>query len=122
MSAAGGTWGREPSSGRWVRARPVVLAGCASSLPALQSSHNGPIVPSRQAVWRRFLGHPYPPPPNRGQINPLEDRPGEGPQGATLPIPPFGDSRLWEVTFHPRVPSNRLTPETGVSHWGGSST
>lgn len=28
-----------------------------------RSSHNGPIVPSSQAVWRRFLGHPYPPKP-----------------------------------------------------------
>lgn len=58
MSVAGSTWGESRrAGGLWVRSRPW-CAACASSLPALRNSHNGPIVPSRQAVWRRFLGHP----------------------------------------------------------------
>lgn len=62
VSASGSTWGREQSvaGSLWARSCPW-CAGCASSLPALHSSHNGPIVSSSQAVWRRFLGHPYPP-------------------------------------------------------------
>lgn len=64
VSASGSTWGREQSAAgrqavfgrgpaRGVLAVPVA---CPHS-----TSHNGPIVSSSQAVWRRFLGHPYPP-------------------------------------------------------------
>lgn len=112
MSAAGGTWGSKPSVGRWVRSRPVVRCWlCQQSARTLvlpQWPHCSQPPGSLEEV-------PRPPPPNRGQINPLEDRPGEGLQGATLPSPPFWASGLWEVTFHPRVPSDRTTADTGVS-------
>lgn len=88
VSAAGSTWGREQSGGRAlgeVPPRGGALAGCASGLPALQSSHNGPIVPSRQAVWRRFLGHPYPPPQTGARLTPW--RTGQVRAHGELPCP-----------------------------------